>query len=595
MTRFGPPKKFLSDNGGEFINEEMVDFAEKFNISIKTTAAESPWSNGLCERHNAIIAANIHKIRLDVGCSTEVALAWALCAKNSLSNVHGFSPNQLVFGKNPNFPNVLDNKVPANNTETKSEIMEMHLNALNTSRQEFVKAEASEKIKRALSRKTRSYSDKVYCIGDMVYYKRLSSDNWHGPAKILGKDNQTCLLKHGGFYYRVHPCRLAPVHPISSSEVDECPENKLTDESPRSLDVMPQPVSSDCGTSEFSDTESSESSDTESSEFSDSESESYMSDDESSVSSQESLDDDGSILPEPPDQTSEPISLQTPTHTSSSNGPAQSVKDLPKMKQVIAYKTTEQNDWVVGKVVGRGGKVGGVHWHFLNVQPVGTDEKCAISFRDDITYWKDASDPEEMDSDPADDIEPTVESSQFVYIGKQVQSDKFATAKREELQKWKQMDVYSEVENRGQQLISCRWVCTEKVKGGSLVCKARLVARGFEEDSSNLVKKAPTCTKDSLRLALSLIVSKNWKINSIDIKSAFLQGIPLTRDVYIKPPKEAHTDLIWKLKQAVYGLCDAGRHWYDRVEVELVKLNVTVCKLDKAVFYYIRNNACEGI
>ena len=26
-----------------------------------------------------------------------------------------------------------------------------------------------------------------------------------------------------------------------------------------------------------------------------------------------------------------------------------------------------------------------------------------------------------------------------------------------------------------------------------------------------------------------------------------------------------------------------------------MKLNVTVCKLDKAVFYYIRNNQCEGI
>ena len=27
---FGPPKYFLSDNGGEFVNDEMVDFAEKF-------------------------------------------------------------------------------------------------------------------------------------------------------------------------------------------------------------------------------------------------------------------------------------------------------------------------------------------------------------------------------------------------------------------------------------------------------------------------------------------------------------------------------------------------------------------------------------
>ena len=47
---FGSPRKMLTDNGGEFINKEVVDYAEKFNVKIKTTAAESGWSNGLCER-----------------------------------------------------------------------------------------------------------------------------------------------------------------------------------------------------------------------------------------------------------------------------------------------------------------------------------------------------------------------------------------------------------------------------------------------------------------------------------------------------------------------------------------------------------------
>ena len=53
---FGAPQKFLSDNGGEFVNQKRIDFAEKFNISIHTTAAESAWSNGMCEKHNDIIA-----------------------------------------------------------------------------------------------------------------------------------------------------------------------------------------------------------------------------------------------------------------------------------------------------------------------------------------------------------------------------------------------------------------------------------------------------------------------------------------------------------------------------------------------------------
>ena len=42
-----PPKQIFSDNGGEFISQYFVDLCENFNINIKTTPIESPWSNGL--------------------------------------------------------------------------------------------------------------------------------------------------------------------------------------------------------------------------------------------------------------------------------------------------------------------------------------------------------------------------------------------------------------------------------------------------------------------------------------------------------------------------------------------------------------------
>ena len=55
---FGPPTKFLSDSGREFTNQDLLDLCEKMNIVVKTTAAESPWSNGLVEQHNAVINLN---------------------------------------------------------------------------------------------------------------------------------------------------------------------------------------------------------------------------------------------------------------------------------------------------------------------------------------------------------------------------------------------------------------------------------------------------------------------------------------------------------------------------------------------------------
>ena len=44
------------------------------------------------------------------------------------------------------------------------------------------------------------------------------------------------------------------------------------------------------------------------------------------------------------------------------------------------------------------------------------------------------------------------------------------------------MGVFEGVRNIGQKNINTRWMKIEKTKEGKTVCKARLVARGFEEE-----------------------------------------------------------------------------------------------------------------
>ena len=106
ISIFGAPRKLLSDNGCEFNNSEMREMGEAFNVKIMTTAAESPWSNGVCERQNAVIGDSVSKIMSDCHCSVEAALARAVSARNALSNNHGFSHSHLVFGINPVLPNI---------------------------------------------------------------------------------------------------------------------------------------------------------------------------------------------------------------------------------------------------------------------------------------------------------------------------------------------------------------------------------------------------------------------------------------------------------------------------------------------------------
>lgn len=181
---FGPPKKILSDNGGEFVNSEMRTLAEAFSIKILNTAAESPWSNGVCERLNGVLGKLVLKILDDVNCDVQIALAWAVSARNAYYNNSGFSPNQLVFGFNPAMPDIYNSKLPGLENVTSSDIVRKNLQAQNTAKQEFVKFDSCERIKRALSNNVRRTLVEDLEVNDEIYFKRNQSDVWLGPAKV---------------------------------------------------------------------------------------------------------------------------------------------------------------------------------------------------------------------------------------------------------------------------------------------------------------------------------------------------------------------------------------------------------------------------
>ena len=159
-------------------------------------------------------------------------------------------------------------------------------------------------------------------------------------------------------------------------------------------------------------------------------------------------------------------------------------------------------------------------------------------------------------------------------------------AKMKEIENWLAHDVFEEVTDEGQATISVRWVITERVLNGDLDLKARLVARGFEEDTSHLNKEAPTCGTDIVRLTTAIASSIGWNCHTVDVKAAYLQGDKINREVYLKPPDEFNKGQLWKLKKTIYGLCDAARAWYMRVKSELISLGVTISKLDNSLFFW---------
>ena len=163
--------------------------SENLNIEIMTTAAESPQWNGACERHNAVIGDMVTKIAAETKCPLEIALAWAVNAKDSLHNVYGYLPNQLIFGRNPNLPLVINDKPLALEGTTSSEDVAKNLNVLHETCKAFNENEVSEKLRRALRRKIQPITSIIYQLGDMVYCKRQKSKEWKGLAEVIGRDN----------------------------------------------------------------------------------------------------------------------------------------------------------------------------------------------------------------------------------------------------------------------------------------------------------------------------------------------------------------------------------------------------------------------
>ena len=129
-------------------------------------------------------------------------------AKNSLANVHGFSPFQLALEQNPKIPSVFNDKPPTMSSPTTSKILIYNLTALHKAREAYVASKSSEKIHRALNHKVRTIGDTKYITGDSVYFKCVGERRWRGPRKVLGQDGQQVLVKYRSSYATVLPCRL---------------------------------------------------------------------------------------------------------------------------------------------------------------------------------------------------------------------------------------------------------------------------------------------------------------------------------------------------------------------------------------------------
>ena len=489
LNVFGAPAKVFTDNGGEFANEKLIELMEQLGIQFKATAAEASFSNGINERHHAIIKSILDKIRSDhVSTPVDIILSYAVFAKNCLIDNLGYSAHQ----RSPNIPTIMSNNPCVTDNKIESELVNNHINMLHKTRQAYISAESSDRIKRALNSKI-FVSESPFYYGERVYYWKESinktSNGWKGPGTIIGTEGKVVIIRQESFIHRAHETR---VRRCIVNEALEKKGNDVVKELPLVIDEFV-----DDSNIEHIDNKTSNDENNKDSKLLD---ESRSTDNTENNESQSSNESKGNII---------------------------TLRSRDRIKPAK-------------------------RWGFDEAYKVDDDENVA-------------------------------------------------EAKSNELESWRIHEVYKEVniEKATTPLISTRWILTTKERlDKSNYMKARLVIRGFEDiDKDSVLSESPTAHVESVKVMLAILPTIGFKPKKMDISTAFLQGKSLTRPVFIKPPKEANVsdEKCWMLLKGVYGLTDASRMWYERVNEVLTNGEYVRSLVDPALYFKYRNDEVAGI
>nr|GEX13340.1 retrovirus-related Pol polyprotein from transposon TNT 1-94 [Tanacetum cinerariifolium] len=170
-------------------------------------------------------------------------------------------------------------------------------------------------------------------------------------------------------------------------------------------------------------------------------------------------------------------------------------------------------------------------------------------------------------------------------------SSKWKAAMKEEMDSLMKNKTWELVDQpAGQNLVSCKWMfkIKEEIKGvQNPRNKAMLVARRFTQRACIDYNKvfSTVVRHTSIWVVLALTACKEYELEQLDVKTAFLHG-NLEEVIYMRQPSRYEQgNKVCLLKKSLYGLKQSPRQWYRRFDEYMLSNRFKRSNYDSCIYY----------
>ncbi|CAE7239520.1 RE1 [Symbiodinium natans] len=555
LNVFGTPTVVAVDleNGLEKAFAKISDWT---GTKIKNAAGQAHWQAGFVERHGgtwkAIFARIVDEMSVQKG-DMHLAIAAVSSAKNGLARSGGYSPVQHVFGSTPNLPEDLLDGPHANRPGDEPIIDDKHARevAIRTAaRAAFHVVQTDDRVRRALAGRAR-VQDRAPEPGEQVFFYRKAKNakrgSWLGPGTVIGPEGNNLWVTRGGRCFLCAPEHLRLSTPeelgqafsfkAAKEDLDRLLNTELeTDEE------FPAQTDLDIGEAP----------------------EGGISDVGSHVvpTDEEMMDpdDDDERTDGHPPRGRRRVHEGPPPYQVMKRHRRKGPPDPPREAMMLKQaKTRRSREKQMEKEL---------PWNSI---PESKREEFRAA---EAKQWKEHLDHNAIEVLSLSDSE---------LIRRSVP---------------------------GERILNSRYAYRDKNLGKRRANpdlpwkpKARLVVAGHQDPdvlTSDAPVDSPTVARSSLMALLQICASRRWTAAAGDVQAAFLNGLELQRDLWMKQPRGGvdglHPDQLVKIRKGIFGLSESPRRWYERLcnvllnEVFAVDGNDYVlkpCPLDPCVFMLV--------